>query len=116
MPKVICRLENAALEISGVKFHVTADGAGIVSETVSDEQAEIFASIPGYELVDEQEDAEQEAIAAEAAARAAAERAKHAAEKAAAKKPAATVAPAAKKPAKAADAAEADKAADDTVF
>ncbi len=49
MPKVICKLENAADEISGVKFTAMEDG-GRVSEEVSAEVAELFASIPGYEL------------------------------------------------------------------
>ena len=50
MPKVICKLENAADEISGVKFTALEDGAR-VSEEVSADVAELFASIPGYELL-----------------------------------------------------------------
>ncbi len=49
MPKVICKLENAADEINGVKFSPLEDG-GMLSEEVSDEAAELFASIPGYEI------------------------------------------------------------------
>lgn len=51
MAKVICKLPNASEEISGVKFKAHPDGAGMVSEDISDEQAAHFASIPGYELV-----------------------------------------------------------------
>lgn len=47
MPKVICTLENAAEEISGVKFITHA--LGMISEDISDEDAERFLSIPGYE-------------------------------------------------------------------
>lgn len=50
MPKVICKLENAASEISGVKFAAQEDGSQ-VSEDISAETAELFASIPGYELL-----------------------------------------------------------------
>ena len=50
MPKVICKLENAADEISGVKFTALEEG-GRVSEEVSAEVAELFSSIDGYELV-----------------------------------------------------------------
>lgn len=51
MPKVICKLDHASDEISGVKF--TAVEGGKLSEEISDEQAARFASIPGYELVEE---------------------------------------------------------------
>ena len=47
MPKVICKLENASREISGVKF--TPVEGGMLSEDVSDEMAELFVSINGYE-------------------------------------------------------------------
>lgn len=47
MPKVICRLDNAAEEISGVKF--VSHALGMISEDISDEDAERFLSIPGYE-------------------------------------------------------------------
>lgn len=49
--KVICTLENAADRISGVKF-TALEGGGKISEEISAEKAEAFASIPGYELVD----------------------------------------------------------------
>lgn len=49
MPKVLCTLPNASDEIRGVKFVTHA--AGMLSEDISDEQAEVFASIPGYEIV-----------------------------------------------------------------
>lgn len=53
MPKVICKLPNASEKISGVKFAQHPDGAefGMVSEEISQEQADVFGSIPGYELV-----------------------------------------------------------------
>lgn len=69
MAKVICTLENASDEISGVKFKKHPDGAGMVSEDISDEQAARFASIPGYELVGAKKaDSATEKAAAEAAA------------------------------------------------
>lgn len=53
MPKVICKLPNASEKISGVNFTQHPDGAefGMVSEEISQDQADVFASIPGYELV-----------------------------------------------------------------
>lgn len=51
MPRVICNLENASNEISGVKFHPLDDG-GLVSDEISDELAELFLGIPGYEPFD----------------------------------------------------------------
>lgn len=51
MPRVICTLENAGDEISGVKFHPLEDG-GKVSDEISAEQAELFLSISGYESFD----------------------------------------------------------------
>lgn len=53
MAKVICKLENASEEISGVKFEPHPEGIGMVSEEISDEAAASFASITGYELVGE---------------------------------------------------------------
>ena len=52
MPQVICTLENASESINGVKFTPREDGA-MVSEEISEDVAELFASIPGYELVEE---------------------------------------------------------------
>lgn len=49
MPKILCTLPNASEEIGGIKF--TAHEKGMLSEDVSDEQAQRLASIPGYELV-----------------------------------------------------------------
>lgn len=105
MPKVICKLPNASDEISGVKFSATEDGFRL-SEEISDEAAELFLSVPGYELavVDPAAEAVRLAAAAEAAA-AAAQAAQEAAQ-AAAK---AAVAPA-KAPAKTVKAAKAAKA------
>lgn len=52
MPKVICTLPNASEEISGVKFQPHPDREGVmVSETVDDNVAARFCSIPGYELL-----------------------------------------------------------------
>jgi len=51
MPKVICHLPNFDDEVSGVKFVPHPDG-GKISEEISEEQAELFASIPGYELAE----------------------------------------------------------------
>lgn len=51
MPRVICTLENAGDEISGIKFHPLEDG-GKVSDDISAEQVELFLSIPGYEPFD----------------------------------------------------------------
>lgn len=53
MPRVICDRPNASDEISGVKFHLLEDG-GKISDEISQEQAEMFASIPGY-TIDEEE-------------------------------------------------------------
>lgn len=49
MAKIICTLEHASTEISGIKFEPTPDG--MVSEEVTDDVAALFASIPGYSLV-----------------------------------------------------------------
>jgi hypothetical protein len=49
MPKVICTLENATNKISGVQFTAIPEG-GMISEEVTQEVAEMFASIPGYEI------------------------------------------------------------------
>lgn len=49
MAKVICTLPNAADLINGVVFTPCPDG--MISEDITDEQAENFASIPGYQLV-----------------------------------------------------------------
>lgn len=51
MPKVLCTLENASDEISGVKFEQTEDG--MLSEDVSTETAEYFCQINGYVLKDD---------------------------------------------------------------
>lgn len=51
MPRVICTLENAGDEISGVKFHPLEDG-GKVSDEIDAGTAELFLSIQGYEPFD----------------------------------------------------------------
>jgi hypothetical protein len=67
MPRVLCTLQNAAAEISGVQFD-PVDG-GLLSAEISDEQAEAFLSIPGYAA--HQDDPEEDArLKAEAAAEA----------------------------------------------
>lgn len=85
MPRIICKLPNASTTINGVSFAPAP--AGMLSDEISAEAAELFLAIPGYELVRPQgKTAEQlaaEAAAAEAAAAEAA--AKTAAKKGAAK-------------------------------
>jgi len=71
MPKVLCTLPNASELINGVKF--TAHDKGMLSEEITEDQAEDFASIPGYELVGapaKAPAADHEADAAKAAAEA----------------------------------------------
>lgn len=51
MPRVICDLPNASDEINGVKFHPLTEG-GMISDELSDDDAALFASIPGYALDD----------------------------------------------------------------
>ena len=76
MPKIICTLPNASKHISGVVFVDTADKMAIISEEISEEQAAIFLSIPGYEPAPVDDDAtEKEAIAAEKAAKKATDKA-----------------------------------------
>lgn len=58
MPRVICDLPNASHEISGVKFHPLEEG-GVISDEISQEQAELFASIPGYTIDEEERDQEE---------------------------------------------------------
>ena len=70
MPQVICTLENASDEISGVKFEQTEDG--MLSEEVSDETAAYFCQINGYALKDDGA-AARAAAEADAAAQAQAE-------------------------------------------
>ena len=54
MPKILCTLENAALEISGIKFIRNPDGDGLISENEVDEpHLSIFTEIPGYALAEE---------------------------------------------------------------
>ena len=86
MPKVLCTLPNASEEISGVKFVTHANG--MLSENVSEDVAEAFSAIPGYEIVSVASDpvvsaASTAQVDAEAAERAQAESEAAAAEKAA---------------------------------
>lgn len=55
MPKVICTRPNASTNINGVKFTPTEDHTGVISEEISAEAAELFLSIPGYDLAEEGE-------------------------------------------------------------
>lgn len=90
MPKIICELENASLEINGIKFVPLEDGTGVISEKdVSEGHAAIFLSIPGYRASTQ---VEKKETPAERKARLAAEKDaadKEAAEKAATEKEAA---------------------------
>jgi hypothetical protein len=101
MPRVLCTLPNASTCINGVDFE--PHDHGVLSVDLSDDQAQTFVAIPGYELyqVDPEEDARVKAEEAEEAQRAADEAAKKAAasKAAAAEKAAAKSAkqPAAKK-------------------
>lgn len=52
MPRVICKLPNASRLISGVAFE-ERDGA-MLSEDIGEEAAAVFASIPGYEMAEEE--------------------------------------------------------------
>lgn len=52
MPRIICKLPNAAAKINGVSF--TKAPAGMLSDEISAEAAELFLAIPGYELVQAQ--------------------------------------------------------------
>ena len=93
MPKVICTRPNASLNINGVNFTPTEDGRGVISEEISDDAAELFLSIEGYELA-EQGEQKPAAAAAKPAAKAPAAPAKPAATKrAAAPAPAPAAAP-----------------------
>ncbi len=88
MPKVLCTLPNASEEISGVKFVTHANG--MLSEHVSEDVAEAFSAIPGYEIISVASDpvtttASTAQAAAEAAERAQAEAEAAAAAEAAAK-------------------------------
>ena len=49
MARVICELPNASGEISGIKF--TEDRGQMISEEITEEQAEQFAKINGYKVV-----------------------------------------------------------------
>ena len=93
MPKVICTRPNASLNINGVNFTPTEDGRGVVSDEISDDAAELFLSIEGYELA-EQGEQKPAAAAVKPAAKAPAAPAKPAAaKKAAAPAPAPAPAP-----------------------
>ena len=49
--QVLCTRPNAGSNINGIDFHAV-DG-GMLSVAISQEQAEEFLAIPGYELVKE---------------------------------------------------------------
>lgn len=57
MSRVICDLPNASLEISGVRFQKLEDGR-FISDEIGDEATNLFLSIPGY-VLDEDEQEEQ---------------------------------------------------------
>lgn len=58
MVQVLCTRPNAGEEISGVKFSLHKDAAGVpvgmISEEITVAQAENFLEVPGYELVQEE--------------------------------------------------------------
>lgn len=70
MSKVICTLPNASARINGVNFE--PHKRGVISEDLTDEQAEHFLGIAGYELdgkakgLSPAEEAELEALRARA--------------------------------------------------
>lgn len=111
MPKVICTRPNASLNINGVNFTPTEDGRGVVSDEISDDAAELFLSIEGYEL-SEQGDQKPAAAAAKPAAKTPAAPAKSAAVKKAAPTPAPVQEPAPETPAAPPAAAESEGAAE----
>lgn len=49
MAKVLCTLPHASTEINGVKFSESKEG--MISEEISEAQANDFTSISGYSLV-----------------------------------------------------------------
>lgn len=64
--KVICTLPNASTLINGVAFK--ARGEVMVSEDISEEAANAFAEIAGYEILPDTKEADAAAAAAKAAA------------------------------------------------
>lgn len=50
MARVICRLPNASTEINGVRF--TEDRGEMISDEITAELADAFASIPGFHKID----------------------------------------------------------------
>lgn len=47
--QILCTRPNASTNINGVAFHETE--AGMLSEEISQELADMFIGIPGYEVV-----------------------------------------------------------------
>lgn len=54
MPKILCTNPNASDSISGIAFEFDKKLRGMVSELVDQETAERFASIDGYQILEEQ--------------------------------------------------------------
>lgn len=104
MFRVICTLENASHEISGIAFEDHPSGGVISAHDLDADQAGVFRGINGYSIVDADDD---EKPPAETAAE---KRARKAAEKAAAEAAAAAEAETAAAAAAAAEAAGADTA------
>lgn len=52
--RAICKLANASELISGVEFASHPDG-GMISRSLTPEEAVRFAAIPGYTLIREEE-------------------------------------------------------------
>lgn len=47
--QILCTRPNASTSINGVAFHET--DAGMLSDPISQELADMFLGIPGYELI-----------------------------------------------------------------
>lgn len=57
MPRVLCDLENASHEISGVKFYPLEEG-GLISDDLPQEKLEYFIGIPGYSVAEDDQQPE----------------------------------------------------------
>lgn len=61
MPKkIVCTLPNASEYISGIEFELTEEGA-VSKQIVADKDAARFEKIPGYHLVEAEDDSGNDA-------------------------------------------------------